>query len=83
MMGLIKKDLMVSGFKLKHMLVFLILITALFFLEITREYIPLISYGFMLFAPIIVFLSISNYMENDDYKTEILFPIKKKNNSNR
>lgn len=78
MMGLIKKDLMVSGFKLKHIFVFLIFIIGLFFLEITREYIPLIAYGIMLFAPLIFFLSISNYMENDDYKTEILFPIRKR-----
>ena len=53
MMGLIKKDLIVSGLKLKHIFVFLILIIGLFFLEITRDYIPLISYGLMLFAPLI------------------------------
>ena len=78
MMGLIKKDLIVSGLKLKHILVLLVIIISLFFLEITREYIPIISYSLMLFAPLIFFLSISNYMENDDYKTEILFPIRKR-----
>ena len=58
MMGLIKKDLIVSGLKLKYIFVFLMLILGLFFLEITRDYIPLIAYSIMLFASFVTSLSI-------------------------
>lgn len=78
MKELIKKDIMASGIKLSYILVFIGIIYGLFLFMPLDEFLPIASYSLMLFGPLIYFFSIYNYTEHDNYKAELVLPIKRK-----
>lgn len=77
MISLVKKDILSSGIRSSFFIAFVLLFVISFLLFPLDDYLPIIGYSLLLFAPLVFFFSIYNYTENDNYKSEILFPIKK------
>ena len=77
MKALIKKDFMTSGLKLKYLFVFITIVYILFLLAPLDDYLPMAAYSLLLFAPIVFIFSIYNYTETDNYKSELILPVKR------
>lgn len=77
MIALMRKDVMTSGVKIKYLFLAIVGIYLLFlFTPIDDLLIPNVAYILMIFAPIIYFSSIYNYTDADNYKSEMILPIK-------
>jgi len=77
MKGLIKKDLMTSKVKIWHFMIIMQSIYCLFlFTSIDDEWLPLLGISLLLLAPIVYFFNLYNYTTLDNYKSEIMLPIK-------
>ena len=68
---------MTSGLKLKYLFVFITIVYILFLLAPLDDYLPMSAYSLLLFAPIVFFFSIYNYTETDNYKSELILPVKR------
>lgn len=77
MRGLIQKNLLSSGIKIKHIIFLFAILMAVSFLAPIDSFIPMIAYSLLIFSPLIVILSVMNQTNNDNYKSEVILPVKK------
>lgn len=78
MITLIRKDFMSSKIKLWHLGEVLVIVSLAFILGIVEQkWMMMFSFSLLGLSPIIYFSNLSNYTETDDYKSEIILPIKK------
>lgn len=77
MVGLIRKNLLTSGFRRKHYFIMFLCLIIISFVAPIDNYIPIIVYSLLTLVPGSVILSIVNQTSADDYKNELILPVKR------
>lgn len=78
MKGLVKKNILSFGIKLRYIVIFLALLIFVSVVVPIEGFIPMLAYFILVFLPVIVIVNILDQTNYDDYKSEIILPVRRR-----
>ncbi len=78
MKGLVKKNILSLGIKVRYILLLLALLVFITVAVPIEGFVPMIAYSIFVFLPVIVIVNILDQTNYDDYKSEIILPVRRR-----